>query len=309
MNSSVLSPAGPAAESIALVAWVLFIGGTLIITGLMVLILQTLRPRARARPVRSAMWLIGGGVALPVVVLSALLGWSVALSARLAQPAPPDAMVISVTGHMWWWEVRLRDPASGTDVVLANELRLPVGRKVVVGLNSADVIHSFWVPALAGKVDAVPGRVNQIVLSASRAGVFRGPCAEYCGQQHARMVLHVVAQPQAEFDLWLAAQARPAAEPVTEMQRQGREAFVVQRCVVCHTVRGLSQAAVARAPDLTHVGGRMYLGAGTLGNVPGAMLAWIASVQHLKPGARMPSFNALDAQTLQALGAYLGHLQ
>jgi cytochrome c oxidase subunit 2 len=309
MNSSVLWPAGAAAQSIAVVGWVLFIGAGLIFAGVMVLLASSLQKREPVRRVRPALWLIGGGVVFPAVVLSAVLAWSIALGARLAEPAPPDAMVVSVTGHMWWWEVRYRDPAGGADVVLANELRLPVGRTIVVGLNSADVIHSFWVPALAGKVDAVPGRVNQIVFSATEPGVFRGPCAEYCGQQHARMALHVVAEPHAEFDRWLAAQARPAAEPVTQLQHLGRQAFVEQRCVACHTVRGLSQSAGPHAPDLTHVGSRLYLGAGTLGNDAGAMVAWITSVQHLKPGARMPSFNALDAPTLRALGAYLGHLQ
>ena len=309
MTSPVLWPAGPAAESIAVIGWALFVGAAVIFAGVMLLLVRSLQRRATPRRVRPALWLVGGGVVFPAVVLSALLGWSLALGVRLAEPAPPGAMVVSVTGHMWWWEVRYRDPASGADVVLANELRLPVGRQVVVGLNSADVIHSFWVPALAGKVDAVPGRVAQLVLNASVAGVFRAPCAEYCGQQHARMALHVVAQPQAEFDAWLAAQARPAAEPLTEPQRAGRQAFVALRCGACHTVRGVSQSAGPAAPDLTHVGSRLHLGAGTLANGAGALVAWVAGVQHLKPGARMPSFDALDAPTLQALGAYLGHLQ
>ncbi len=309
MNSSMLWPAGAAAQSIAVIGWVLFIGAGLIFGGVMWLLACSLQTRAAPRRIRPTLWLIGGGVVFPAVVLSGLLGWSLALSAHLAQPAPPGSMVVNITGHMWWWEVRMRDPASGIDVMLANELRLPVGRQVVVGLNSADVIHSFWVPALAGKVDAMPGRVNQIVINATEAGVFRGPCAEYCGQQHARMALHVVAQPQADFDRWLAAQALPAAEPVTALQRQGQQAFIAQRCGVCHTVRGLSQAAGPHGPDLTHVGARLYLGAGTLGNNPGALVAWIAGVQHLKPGARMPSFDTLDAPTLQALGAYLGSLQ
>lgn len=311
MNASVLWPAGPAAQSIAVIGWVLVIGGALIFAGVMALLAQALRRRETPRRVRPALWLIGGGVVFPVVVLSGLLGWSVALSARLAPTVPPGALVVSVTGHMWWWQVRYRDPASGADVVLANELRLPVGRSVVVGLNSADVIHSFWVPALAGKVDAVPGRVNRLVFSASEPGVFRAPCAEYCGRQHARMALQVVAQPQAEFDRWLAGQAQAAAEPATPLQHQGRQAFVAHRCVACHTVRGLAETSVGATlgPDLTHVGSRLTLGAGTLVNDPGALAAWIAGVQHYKPGARMPSFDAIDAPTLQAIGAYLAHLQ
>lgn len=308
MDSPVLWPAGPSAQAIATIGWALFIGAALIFAGVMALLAQTLRRRETLRRLRPALWLIGGGVVFPLLVLSALLGWSVALSARLAQPAPPGALVVSVTGHMWWWEVRYRDPASGADVVLANELRLPLGRTVVVGLNSADVIHSLWVPALAGKMDAVPGRVNQLVLHASKAGVYRAPCAEYCGQQHARMEMLVVAQPQAEFDRWLAAQAQPATPPVTALQARGLAAFSAARCVACHTIRGVNESGKL-APDLTHVGSRLALGAGTLRNGPGALVAWTADVQHLKPGARMPSFNALDAATLQAIGAYLGHLQ
>ena len=308
VNASMLWPAGPAAQSIATIAWVLLIGAALIFAAVMALLARAVHRRKPDNQVRPALWIIGGGVVVPVLVLSALLAWSVARGARLATPAPPGALVIGVTGHMWWWEVRYRDPQTGRSVVLANELRLPVGQPVVIGISSADVIHSFWVPALAGKVDAVPGRVNQLVLSASRAGVFRAPCAEFCGQQHARMTLHVVAQPADEFERWLALQAGEAAPPATELQWRGQQAFIAQRCVSCHTVRGLGAGSLA-APDLTHVGSRLYLGAGTLRNSRDALMAWIADVQHLKPGARMPSSKTVDASTLQALAAYLEHLQ
>lgn len=308
MTSPMLWPAGAAAESIATIAWVVFIGATVIFVGLLALLAQALRGGATARRDRTTLLIVGGGIVFPVVVLSALLAWSVARSARLAEPAPPGAMIVGITGHMWWWEVRYRDPASGHEVTLANELRLPVGRDVLIGLTSADVIHSVWVPALAGKVDTVPGRVNQLALRATEAGVFLGPCAEYCGQQHARMTLVVVAQPAAEFERWLAAQAEPAAQPVTEQQARGRDAFVARRCVSCHTVRGLAEGG-SLGPDLTHVGSRLHLGAGTLRNGRDALRAWIADVQHIKPGARMPSFDALDDAALHALAAYLEHLQ
>ena len=309
MNNPVLFPSGEAAQSIAVIGWALFIGGALIFAGVMALLARSLNSREPPRQLRPALWLIGGGVVFPAVVLSALLGWSIALSARLGATAPAGALQVSVTGHMWWWQVRYRDPTSGADIVLANELRLPLGRPVVVGVNSADVIHSLWVPALNGKVDAVPGRVNQLVLSADKAGVYAGPCAEYCGQQHSRMHLQVVVLPPQEFERWLAAQAQPAATPQTELQRRGRQAFVEQRCGACHTVRGLGAADAGVAPDLTHVGSRLSLGAGTLRNDPGALIAWIAGVQRLKSGAHMPSFDTLDGPTLQALGAYLAQLQ
>jgi cytochrome c oxidase subunit 2 len=305
MSASVLSPAGPAAALIAQIGWGLFIGAALIFAGTMALLALALRRGARR--VRPALWIAGGGLAFPVAVLSALLAIDIAASARLAQPAPAGAMVVGITGHMWWWEVRYRDAAGRGDIVLANELRLPVGRPVVLGLSSADVIHSVWVPSLAGKADAVPGRVNRLRVQADRPGVFRGPCAEYCGEQHARMTLQVVALEPAEFDAWLARQAQPARAPADALAARGRQAFVEQRCSACHTVRGVSQSALG--PDLTHVGSRLTIGAGTLPNQPGAMAAWIAGVQSHKAGARMPSFAALDAATLQALGAYLEQLQ
>ena len=304
-----LWPAGPAAQSIATIAWVLLIGGALIFTGVMVLLVRALGRGAPPASLRPALWIVGGGLLFPLVLLSALLAWSIARSAHLAELAPPGAMVVGVSGHMWWWKVRYRDPESGSEIVLANELRLPVGRSVVLSLSSADVIHSLWVPALAGKVDMVPGRIHHLVLNASQAGVFRAPCAEFCGQQHARMTLHVVAQPADEFDRWLAHQALPAALPQTPLQARGQQAFIDLRCGVCHTVRGLSVGDAMAAPDLTHVGSRLYLGAGTLRNNREALIAWMTDLQHLKPGARMASFNQLDAPILLALAAYLDHLK
>ena len=314
--TSVLSPAGPAAAWIADASWLLFVGGAAIFLFVMTLVVLSLRDGAGR--VRRGLWLVGGGLVFPAVVLSALLVYAFGGMARLGQPAPADAIVVSVVGHMWWWEVRYRDPRDGRDVVLANELRLPVGRKVRLGLESADVIHSLWVPALAGKVDLVPGRVNHLVVQADAAGVFGGPCAEYCGEQHARMELRVAALPAAEFDAWLAAQALPAREPGDALQARGREAFVEQRCVACHAVRGLPEAQGRSAllerhptvgPDLTHVGSRMSLGAGALPNSRDNLAAWIRDVQHVKRGARMPSFEALDAPTVQALAAWLESLK
>jgi cytochrome c oxidase subunit 2 len=304
--SSVLAPAATDAASIAQIGWVLFGGGTLIFLFVMALLWRALR--GPGRPVRPMAWIVGGGLVFPVVVLSALLGWSTLRSAQFARATPADALVVSVTGRMWWWEIRYRDPASGAEIVTANELHLPLGRSVHLGLSTGDVIHSFWVPQLGGKVDMLPGRVNRLLITATAPGTYRGQCAEYCGEQHARMALHVVAQPAAEFEAWLAGQARAAQEPAEPLARRGREAFVEQRCAACHTVRG--HTAPARlGPDLTHVGSRLHLGAGVLPNHPGTLMAWISNVQELKPGARMPSFGHVDPPTLQALAAYLGQLE
>lgn len=308
---SVLSPAGAAASTIANLSWVLMLGAAIIFAGVMSLLAWAVWRRTGTQPgraVRPLLWVVGGGVAFPLLVLSSLFiyshwrtpGW-------LVQP-PPGALIVGVTGHSWWWEVRYRDPASGQEFALANELHLPVGRPLLLGLSSLDVIHSFWVPALSGKMDMVPGRVNHLRVEADKAGVYRGQCAEYCGEQHARMALHVVASPPADFDAWLAAQAAPAKAPTTPLLVRGQQAFLTQRCNACHTVRGVAQES-RLGPDLTHVGSRLYLGAGTLANQGGNMARWVAHTQDVKPGARMPSSGDMDAATLQALAAYLEHLQ
>jgi cytochrome c oxidase subunit 2 len=305
---SVLLPAGSAAETIASLSWVLFAGATLIFVGVMGLLVWAVARRAGSQPIRPLRWVIGGGVVFPLVVLAGLFCTSHWRTPGWLVPPPPGALIVSITAHMWWWEVRYRDPASGQEITLANELHLPVGRPVWLGLNSPNVIHSFWVPALAGKVDMVPGRVNHLLVEANQAGVYRGQCAEYCGEQHARMALHVVARPPAQFDAWLAAQARPAATPVSPLLERGQQAFLAQHCNACHTVRGVAGES-RLGPDLTHVGSRLYLGAGTLRNQSGAMAHWVADVQAIKPGARMPSSGDMDSGTLAALAAYLEHLQ
>ena len=228
---SVLVPAGAAASAITSLSWVLMVGATVIFVAVMALLVWAIGRRSGGQPVRTRLWLLGGGVLFPLVVLSSLFAWSDARNPGWLVPPPAGALVVSITARMWWWEVRYRDPASGRDITLANELHLPVDRPVWLGLNSQDVIHSFWVPALAGKVDMVPGRVNHLLVQAGQAGVYRGQCAEYCGEQHARMALHVVARPPAEFDAWLAAQARPARAPgATDtpgaaLLARGRQAF------------------------------------------------------------------------------------
>jgi cytochrome c oxidase subunit 2 len=306
MTGGVLQAAGEAARQIATTSWVLFAGGGLIFIGVMLLLAFALL--RGARPVRPAWWIAGAGVLFPTVTLAALFVWTLPQTADWKPAPPPGALVITVTGHMWWWEVRYTDPASGAEVLTANEIRIPAGRPVYLALASRDVIHSFWVPQLAGKMDMVPGRMQHLLLSAQQPGTYRGQCAEFCGEQHARMALHVVALAPAEFDAWLAAQAQPAAAPATPRQAQGLQAFLVNRCDACHTVRGAG-ASSRLGPDLTHVGSRLHLAAGTLPNTAEGREDWIAHVQSLKPGARMPSYERLDAATLAALADWLGSLR
>jgi cytochrome c oxidase subunit 2 len=237
-----------------------------------------------------------------------LLVYDIARTPRADRAADENALVVGVTGRMWWWDIRYVDPASGRTIRVANELRVPVGRPVRLALASSDVIHSFWVPELGGKVDMVPGRILPLRFTAERAGTYRGQCAEFCGEQHARMALHVVAVAPAEFDRWLDGQASDAAAPSSASLQAGRQAFLDHGCSACHDVRGVAVGS-ERGPDLSHVGSRLHLGAGVLANGPGAPAAWITGVQALKPGAHMPAANAIDAATLGALSGYLSSLR
>ena len=304
--TGMLPAAGDAARAIEGIGWVLFVGGGAIFAGVMALLAWSLRPGLR--PISPRWWIAGAGVAFPATVLVALFAVSLPLT-PVWKPVPPaGALIVTVTAHMWWWEVRYRDPATGADIVTANEIHLPVGRPVYLALTSADVIHSFWVPQLAGKMDMLPGRMQHLLVTATEAGSWRGQCAEFCGEQHAQMALQVVGLPPPAFDDWLARQALPAAPPTRADLALGREAFLAQRCGACHTVRG-TQAAGRLGPDLTHVGSRLALGAGALPNAPGARVRWVAHLQRVKPGARMPSYDRLDTATLNAIGAWLGSLQ
>ncbi|MES2949576.1 MAG: cytochrome c oxidase subunit II [Pseudomonadota bacterium] len=303
---AMLDPAGLAAHTIAGVAWSLFIGSALIFAGVMVLLVLALRHRVDKK-IDRRWWIVGGGLVFPTVVLCILMVYTAVRSAQLVRAPLADAPVVSVVGKMWWWEVRYHSP-EGTEVVLANEIHIPVNRPVVIGLSSSDVIHSFWIPQLGGKMDMVPGRTNQLVLQATAPGVYRGQCAEYCGEQHARMAMHVVVHAPADFNVWLAAQAQPARASVSALAERGRAAFMAQRCTACHTVRGVSEEG-RLGPDLTHVGSRLHLGAGTLRNDAAAMQRWITHVQEVKPGARMPSFGERDAASLEAMAAWLDALK
>ncbi len=302
MTASALQRITPQGAVLTEMSWVLIAGATLIFVFVMVLLARAMR--GRQAPASTALWVVGGGFLFPVAVLSALLVYTTVRSAQLAADRPADALVIGVVGKMWWWELRYRDPASGRDVLVANELRVPVGRPVTLGLATSDVIHSFWVPALGGKVDMVPGRVHQLRFTVREAGTFRGQCAEYCGAQHAKMALPVVAMPPDEFDAWLAAQAQPAAAPADALAMRGREVFIEQRCSACHTVRGVA-AESALGPDLTHLASRLTLAAGELPMGDDSLQRWIADPQRVKPGARMPAYDRLDDETMRALSAYL----
>ena len=251
-----------------------------------------------------AVWIAIGASTLLLVVL---LGASVFTDRALAQLPLAGALHIELTGYQWWWEARYDDADPSRVFLTANELHVPVGRPVIVTLVGADVIHSFWVPSLAGKKDLIPGRPQTIAFRADRPGVYRGACAEYCGYQHAHMALYVVADRPDDYAYWEARQRAPAAAPTSAEARRGHDLFLQRSCAMCHAIEGTS-AQARHAPDLTHVASRTTIASGTLANTPANREAWILDPQHFKPGARMPSENLPPAE-IAALNAYLGTLE
>lgn len=303
---SVLRPAGPAAEHIAGLWWILLAVSAAIYVVFAAAALYAAAHRdARPRPtdaVRESRLVLIGGALLPTIIVLGLLGFTLATLRALAPTAAQPRITIDVSGQMWWWDVRY----PGAQVVTANEIHIPVGETVAVRLRSDNVIHSFWVPALSGKLDLVPGRTNTLRLRADRPGTYRGQCAEYCGLQHAHMAFLVVAESRAEFAAWLARQQQPAPTPIDPALAVGQAAFV-QQCGQCHTVRGTG-AGGTTGPDLTHFASRRTLAAGTLPNTREHLSRWIARAQSIKPGSLMPDIT-LETTELQHIHAYLMSLR
>ncbi len=310
--ASALDPEGPAAESISELWWLMLSLGVAVFLLVAVLLgFGLFRPRSddddeseteQEDAGRTRRWVIGGGVVLPVVVIGVVLVATVGTMLTVSRAAPQGARAIEVVGHQWWWEVRYAE-----GVTTANELHLPVGEPVSVRVRSADVIHSLWVPELAGKMDALPDKVNTLVLQAEEPGVYRSECAEFCGLQHRHMKLVVTAEPAEQFRSWLSRQQLPAAEPATAGARRGREVFLRSGCASCHTVRGVT-VAMSKAPDLTHIANRPILGAGALENTAEDLAAWVRDPHASKEGVLMPKPQLTDEQ-LRDLLAYLGELR
>jgi cytochrome c oxidase subunit 2 len=240
------------------------------------------------------------GIATPIVILSGLFVWSdvFVIRSTAAPAAGSTSLTVRVVGHQWFWEIRY-----GTSgAVTANELHIPVRTKVTVEGTTADVIHSLWVPELNRKIDLIPGRTNSLLLYADRTGTYLGQCSEFCGLQHAHMEVLVIAQPRAQFDQWLRDQAAPA--PGTG---PGLELFLNKGCANCHAIRGTNAQAQV-GPDLTHVGSRRTLAAGTLVNDRAGLRRWLRDPQHEKPGAKMPQ-SPLSASDIDTLVTYLEGLK
>lgn len=259
------------------------------------------------RPVGGISW-IYIGVGLTTIVLFVMMVWTVVTLANVTNP-PRGVPTISieVTGHQWWWEIRYLSPDISREFSTANEIHVPVGQTVEVRLRGADVIHSFWVPALTGKTDTIPGQTNKTWLEADQSGVYAGQCTEYCGAQHAHMGFQVVATSPQQFKAWWDQQLKAAAP--TDPQpaaTSGQNAFIA-KCGICHTVRG-TRAGGQLGPDLTHVMSRKTIGAATLPNTPGYLSAWIADPQHIKPGNYMPQLD-LSGPELASIRQYVETLK
>jgi cytochrome c oxidase subunit 2 len=226
------------------------------------------------------------GVGLSTIVLVGLFVWTSVTMARIAGPPSTPALSIEVRGHQWWWEFAYLNDDPSKTFVTANEIHIPVGTPVRFALEGEDVIHTFWVPSLGGKIQIVPGQTNVTWLEADRPGVYRGQCSQFCGEQHAHMILSVFADQPEAFETWREAQLRAASQPSSDDTRLGEQRFI-GRCGSCHAVRG-TPANGHVGPDLTHLMSRATIAGGELPNNPGFLSGWIANPQNLKPGSLMP---------------------
>lgn len=301
----VLDPAGPYSEPVTTLAWALLIGGTIVLLIVLAALGVALIGSAalkRKLGGEKAIWVLG--FAFPVMVLTGLLVWGLTLTSHLsANRADGSEMRVRVIGEMWWWRVHYLDGQGRETIRDANELHIPVGKPVMLELQAADVIHSFWVPRLGGKMDMIPGRTNHLLIQADKPGSYKGICAEYCGGPHALMGFVVIAHSAEDFARWQASR-RPAPVTGGAIER-GRAVFEGSGCAACHVIRGTAANGLA-GPDLTHVGSRISLGAGILPNDRRHMIEWIANAQHAKPGNRMPPYRQLGAAELRDLADYLG---
>jgi cytochrome c oxidase subunit II len=315
-----INPAGPQADNISRVWWLMLIVCSIVFVLVMIAVLLTLRKRTRESELaapnlepspeqeRRFRNVVIGAVSMTVIILFVFLIASFSAGRSMtAELDKKSGLVIEVTGHQWWWEVRYQDADASNFFTTANEIHIPVGVPVTFSLRSTDVIHSFWVPNLAGKKDLIPGKLNTIWLQADKPGVYRGQCAEYCGLQHARMALWIVAEPQDQFNAWRQNQTQASITPASDSQRYGQQVFMSSTCVMCHTING-TPAGSNIGPNLTHVASRNMIAAATLVNTREHLEQWIKDPQNFKPGTRMPANNFGEAE-MQALLDYLQSLK
>lgn len=310
-QQSALDPAGHHARQIAQLWWWMLGGGLTIWLIMVSLTYYAIFARRRSHFRYTTVWVvIGGGVVFPCIVLTILLCFGLSMLPGLLAPPPTGSMVIEVEGVQWWWRVNYPETVVNDQRLpgfeTANEICIPVDQPVEFRLQSHDVIHAFWIPALGGKVDMIPGRITRLTVHPYRMGRYRGACAEYCGDSHALMNFDVRIVSRVDFEKWLVHQASEVADRDGSTASSG--IFHTSGCGACHTIRGT--AAQGRVgPDLTHFGSRLSVGAGIYENNRAAILVWLRSTEHIKPGVHMPNFNALGDAQLHELASYLEQLR
>ena len=311
-RQSTLEPESHPARLIERLWWWMLGGSGIVFAGSVAfLVLAYLRRRRSGLPLfgeregLATALVVAFGIAIPVVTLAGLFTAAniFVIEKTSAPSASSTDMTIEVIGHQWWWEIRY----PGSAAVTANEMHIPTQTRINLVVQTADVIHSFWVPRLNRKIDLIPGQDNRILLYADRPGRYRGQCSEFCGAQHAHMAFEVYAEAPEQFRTWLASEAGPAPEPNSEEARRGQDVFLSNACANCHTIRG-TDAQGSIGPDLTHVGERETLAALTIPNRLGYLGGWILDPQHVKPGNKMPGLN-LSGPDFRALLHYVDGLR
>ena len=312
-SPSMLGPHGTDADSVAFLSWLMFAISGIVLIIVTILLWMTYRRSRQEEQDRRDLYandrgllrnvVLGGGV-VPIIVLLVMMGLAIWLENTKNVKAAAGTTDIEIIGHQWWWEVHYTDQ----DFYTANEIHIPAGQTVTLHVTTADVIHSFWVPELHGKIDLIPGQTNTFTINADQVGTYRGQCAEFCGVQHAHMAFFVIAQSADDYNAWLNTQTQPGVDPkVGSLEQQGQQAFLGSACVYCHTIRG-TNASGRVGPDLTHLGSRQTIAAGILPNNPGNLAGWMINSQSVKPGNHMPPMD-LNGDQVQALLAYLATLK
>jgi len=317
-HHSVLHPAASQAGHIEWLYWLIF---WVLFAVFVLMIAAFARAGAKARvrgdrpfPIiedeegdRRAGWAVGAALGVTVVTLFVVLVLSVVTGKRVEGLTSKNPVTVQITARQWWWEVTYPNSQADQTITTANEIHIPIGIPVVVLTNSKDVIHSFWAPNITGKRDLLPGYSSAFWFEVDKPGIYHGQCAEFCGLQHAHMGFSIIAESNDNFQAWQQQQFKPAADPQTSEAIRGREVFLQNACLMCHTIRG-TDAGSHLGPDLTHIASRNMIAAETLPNTTGALAGWIVDPQRIKPGARM-SPNPLAPDDLQALVTYLRGLQ
>lgn len=314
---SFFHPASVQAHEVArLFWWMVGVGGAVWILVIIAMLVFVLRRRGAAESAasydstpeqrRRARRGVEISVFVTALVLAGFLAFEFSVG-RAAAQHPNPALTIDVTGHQWWWEVEYENPDPSKIIRTANEIHVPVGQPVQIKLRAADVIHSFWVPSLQGKRDLIPGYTSSMYIEATKPGVYRGQCAEFCGLQHAKMAFYLVADSLPAYRAWMALLAAPPPPPADSTAAYGQRVFMSAGCPLCHTIAG-TDARGTVGPILSHLQARRTIAAGALANNTGNLMGWIANPSAIKPGTRMPA-TTLDGVQLRALATYLESLK